>query len=533
MLQQKKMQQRPLRTKLPQPPLPLPLPHSPLNPESPHSAGQGSASPSFTEDSTLSMSPSKKTPEDAGNGGTASSTRAVTWKDMGLLQIQVSNEAALDASNESEDSSYRERQAQQTRAVEGDSSVDVSATEDEDEETLRMMALLTRNKKKTENSTENQNRRVVIEESKTVVKAVHPEGRESDDTLADLRNEEHADEGMKVEWMVLDEVREDGIETGEEELCVRPEFSENETEECGEGVETSDSTESVTRSPERAIQEVDPENKQQDKPEASENGESISRNSEADTNSTVSDTFKATSTEPASQVGNCSIPAEKTPDELPSKTDIKQTAKVSPDGEKIEEVIRRIESKTKGVRDKADNECLSLEPNKSNVSTQGNARQFLSTTTSAQTTKKHQSTEPPGKTGSKMKADQGVAEVIQEGTTPATTTTTVSVDPQNKGVEESKSKAFTKITAEKGKERQSAPQRTVISPEAMQPAMRKVKIVRPTVEDLQEKVEKEASVTSVAATITTGTATAPLETQKSPKIQLQLKRLEKEYKEKK
>lgn len=554
LLQRKKMQQRPLRTKLPQPPLPPPLSQSPLIPDNAHSTGQGSASPSFTEDSTLSMSPSKETPDEAGNEGTSSSTRAVTWKDMGLLQIQVSNEAALDASNESEDSSYKGRQTRQTRAMEGDSSVDASAIEDEDEETLRMMALLTqKKKKKADNSTlDNQNRRVVIEESKTVEKATHPEARGSEDVLADTRNEDHADEGMKGEWMVLDEVREEGIEAGEEELCAKSELSENETEECGEGVETSDSTESVTRSPERATHEENPEGKPQDPPKVSENSESKSRKSDV-INNTVPNTYKAASFEPASEGRSCSIPDEEAKDEPPSsKTDTKQTTKVSSDGEKIEEVIRRIESKTRGVRDKAGNECLPLESTNNNIVTQGNGRQSLSNASSAWITTKQQGTEPPCKAGSIIKADQGVAEVKQAGEPHSShseeanthtlvkpnitsSTTSASVDTQNKSPRGSQSKAATKITAEKRKEGKLMSQRTVISPESSQLMIRKVKVVRPAVDDLQERTEKEASaaITAVSASITTGTASVPQEIEKSPKTLLQLKKLEEEYREKK
>ena len=485
MLQRKKKQQlRPQRTK-PQQTQPLlpPLTQTPDNtPPTDHRT-------------------STPTPKDTGEGGvegTSSSERAVIWKDVGLLQIKVSNESALDISTESEDSTYR------ARPTRGDSSIDASATEDEDEETLRRMALLTQ-KKKTDTTTaaaEKQQRRVILE-TKLDDKDTPPETSE---TEGDTRLDDHSDESLRGEWMVLDEVREEGMEIGEEELCARPEIecSDSEREDCGEGINTSDSTESFNRSPMRSNYE-NTDGKQNTLKEEQEE-ECVTTKNELQ----ISDENKSR-TEIELEDGNNTTGA--TTDKQ-TNADANHTPEITSNEEKIEEVIRRIENRTRGGQEKGTHE----------------------NPTSELKLKKNSITKEDGK----IIKPEGVAAV--EGkqpllpppppplppTTTATTTATTA-----------------KINTDKRKEGKVTTQRIVISPDDSPSRVRKMQIVRSFVEDGQEEVRKEApatvsnSASVTTTTTTTGTATVtgtpppPQDPEKSNKMQLQLKKLEREYKEKK
>ncbi|XP_050717446.1 LOW QUALITY PROTEIN: serine-rich adhesin for platelets-like [Eriocheir sinensis] len=529
MLQRRKMLQRPLRAKL-QPKLPPPPPPlAPTSPDIAQSSSQSSVgSPVHTDPSRLS----------SGSEGSPS-TRAVTWKDIGLLQIQVSNDAALDLSSEGTDPGDRVREALD------DSSASASAVEDDDEETLRMMALRTQKSKKSET----QCRRVVVE-GRVSENEGDTEAKDGEEEVSmETSSEEHLDEGLRGEWMVLDEVREEGTEVGEEELCARPPGSSADELKCGEGTETSDDEEAVIRYPSHALRKENQNTEQQvprttDEERTKEqtnktNGkEAQIREGEAAQNTasaTASSPSTVTPDQPASEGRSASQSDTDTKQQDPPvMPGVRQVSEPSCN-KIIEEVIRRIENKTRVVRGEASRESSPVEVNRSSVPSQGS-------------TKKQVSSQLPSKKETKTKLTSATQKLINltpvtashsgerestlvkssHSTTTSTTTTTSSVSlagTVSRGAAGALNQSRAVVSNQNGGGG-GVPQRTVLPSGTMQ-KVRRVQMVRP-----QSNTDSAGKDSASAAPTTSVTTAARAQDTDNP-TKAQLKRVENEYKEKK
>lgn len=533
MLQRRKMLQRPLRAK-PQPkPPPPPPPLTPTSPDIAQSSSQSSVgSPAHANPSSRLSSGSEGSP----------STRAVTWKDMGLLQIQVHNDAALDLSSEGTDLGDRVREAQD------DSSASASAVEDDDEETLRMMALRTQKSKKTET----QCRRVVVDgrasenEGDTETKDVEEE------VPMETSSEENLDEGLRGEWMVLDEVREEGMEAGEEELCARPPGSSADELKCGEGTETSDDEEAVIRYPSSAPWKENQSTKQQvprttDKERTKEQTNKMNGNeaqicegeaAQYTASATTSSPSTVMPDQPASEGGSVSQSDTDTKQQDPPvKPGVRQVSEPSCN-KIIEEVIRRIENKTRGVRGEASRESSPAETNRSSVPSQGSTKKQVASHLPSKKETKTKLTPATQKlinltsvTSSHSVEKESTLVKSSHSTSTTTTTTSVSLAGMvSRGAAGGPNQSRAAISNQNGGGGGGpGPQRTVLPSGTMQ-KVRRVQVVRP--QSNSDSAGNDSASAPPTTTVTTAIAAARAQDADNP-TKAQLKRVEKEYKEKK